>query len=65
LHQISDEAGVTPNQVVIAWLLQHTPPAVPIIGGSTRAQIRENLAAATVRLTNDQLGRLDAVGTPT
>ena len=49
--------------MVIAWLLQHEPSVVPIIGGSTRVQVRENVAAAELRLTPEQVARLDRART--
>lgn len=64
LRQIAQEVEATPNQVVIAWMLQADQPIIPIIGGSTREQIRENIGAATVRLTDDQLRRLHSAGAP-
>jgi aryl-alcohol dehydrogenase-like predicted oxidoreductase len=62
LRAVADEVGVTPHQVVIAWLLQGVPSTIPIIGGSTPAQVRENLAAADVHLSEEQLDRLGRAG---
>jgi aryl-alcohol dehydrogenase-like predicted oxidoreductase len=62
LRAVAEEVGATPNQVVIAWLLQCGESIIPIIGGSTCAQIRENIAAADLRLTTEQINRLGNTG---
>jgi aryl-alcohol dehydrogenase-like predicted oxidoreductase len=41
-------------------MLQGTPPAIPLIGASSEAQLEENLAALDVELSDDQLARLGA-----
>jgi aryl-alcohol dehydrogenase-like predicted oxidoreductase len=60
LRAVAEETGATPNQVVLAWMLQGTPPAIPLIGASGEAQLEENLAALDVDLSEDQLARLSA-----
>jgi len=62
LNAVAREIGATPNQVIIAWMRQSDPPILPIIGGSTSAHLSENLDALEVRLTNEQMNRLDAAG---
>lgn len=64
LHDVANETGATPNQVVIASLLNGTPAIIAIIGGTTREQLAENLQAADVRLTPDQMARLQSAGNP-
>ncbi|MEV4756353.1 aldo/keto reductase [Micromonospora sp. NPDC049559] len=59
LAEVADELGVTRNQVVLAWLAAGDPPAAPIVGVSTIAQLDEALAADEVVLTAEQLRRLD------
>jgi aryl-alcohol dehydrogenase-like predicted oxidoreductase len=59
LAQVAQEAGVTRNQVVLAWLAGGHPPAVPIVGVSTPAQLDEALGADDVTLTDEQRRRLD------
>lgn len=60
LRAVAEETGATPNQVVLAWMLQGTPPVSPLIGASSEAQLEENLAALDVELSEDQLARLSA-----
>jgi len=49
-----------PSQVILAWLMQSDPPVLPLIAASTPAQMRENLAALDVRLSDEQMQRLNA-----
>ncbi|MFE4520199.1 aldo/keto reductase [Kitasatospora sp. NPDC056783] len=59
LSEIAEESGATVNQVVLAWLLGHPVPTVPIIGASSVAQLDESLAALDLTLDEDQRHRLD------
>ncbi|MFG3507683.1 aldo/keto reductase [Streptomyces sp. NPDC047821] len=58
---IAEELGITPAQLALAWLLDQDDHVVPIPGSRTPAHIRENLAAARVRLSADVRDRLAAV----
>jgi aryl-alcohol dehydrogenase-like predicted oxidoreductase len=61
LGQIAEETGATPNQLVVAWLLNQTAPhVIPLIGPRTPDQFEASLPALTVKLTDDQLTRLAA-----
>jgi len=61
--EVAAEAGVTPNQLVLAWLLHQTSPRVlPLIGPRTPEQLENLLPALDVKLTGEQLTRLDAAG---
>jgi len=62
LRTISQEIGVTPNQVIIAWLRQSDPPVLPIIGVSMPEQLSENIDALKIRLTDEQMNDLNAAG---
>ena len=62
LSAIAAEVGATPMQVALAWLLQRSPNILLIPGTSSRAHLRENLAAAELELSDDVLVRLDAIG---
>jgi aryl-alcohol dehydrogenase-like predicted oxidoreductase len=54
---------VTPNQLVLAWLLhQESPRIIPLIGPRTVQQYEAALPALDVKLTDDQLRRLDTAG---
>lgn len=61
--EIAAEAGVTPNALVLAWLMQQeSPRIVPLIGPRTPEQFEQVLPALDVKLTADQLDRLDRAG---
>jgi aryl-alcohol dehydrogenase-like predicted oxidoreductase len=49
----------TPGQVALAWLLQRSPVMLPIPGTSSVAHLEENIAAAGLQLSDDELARLD------
>jgi pyridoxine 4-dehydrogenase len=61
LSQVAAELDATPMQVAIAWLLQRSPNILLIPGTSSVAHLRENLAAAELRLTKEALVALDRV----
>jgi aryl-alcohol dehydrogenase-like predicted oxidoreductase len=60
LAEVAAELGITPIQVVLAWLIDHDPPVTPIIGVTSVAQLEECLAAADVELPPELRRRLDA-----
>jgi aryl-alcohol dehydrogenase-like predicted oxidoreductase len=64
LRQVAQEVGADPNQVIIAWMRQSDPPVLPIIAGSRPEQLRQNIAALGIRLTEDQMQRLNTAGNP-
>lgn len=54
------EAGCTPAQLALAWLLHKAPHIVPIPGTTSVAHLAEDLAAAEVKLEAGLLARLEA-----
>lgn len=58
LIAVSDELGVTPGEVAIAWVA--AKGSLPIIGPRTLEQAARNLAATAVALEEAQIARLDA-----
>ncbi|MFI1193735.1 aldo/keto reductase [Micromonospora sp. NPDC020750] len=54
LDAISTGHGATPAQLALAWLLRRSPVMLPIPGTSSVAHLEENVAAAEVRLTDDE-----------
>jgi aryl-alcohol dehydrogenase-like predicted oxidoreductase len=60
VHRIATATGATSAQVALAWLLARSPVMLPIPRTSSVAHLEENLAAATLTLTADQLAELDA-----
>lgn len=64
LNEVAGAHGVSGAQVALAWLLQRPLVASVIIGGRTTAQFEDNLKAANLKLTADEVARLDAVSLP-
>ncbi|MFI7634808.1 aldo/keto reductase [Nonomuraea sp. NPDC049400] len=58
LAEVAAEIGVTPAQASLAWLLHRSPTVIPIPGTSSIAHLEENVAAISVKLTDDQYDRL-------
>lgn len=60
VRRIADEKGATPAQVALAWLLAKAPWIAPIPGTRRLERLEENLGAASLALTPDDLAGLDA-----
>jgi aryl-alcohol dehydrogenase-like predicted oxidoreductase len=58
---IAAELGATPAQVALAWLLQKSPVVLPIPGTKSVEHLTENLGAAGLTLSADDMARLDAL----
>jgi hypothetical protein len=61
LSAVANDIGATPMQVALAWLLKRAPNILLIPGTSSRAHLRENLAAAELKLSDDAVARLNAM----
>jgi len=59
LHTIAGETEATANQVLYAWMIQSTPPVIPLMAASDDAQMTENLGALDVTLSESQMARLN------
>jgi pyridoxine 4-dehydrogenase len=59
LQRMADDLGAAPSQLALAWLLQRSPVMLPIPGTSTVAHLEENVDAALIKLTPEQLRQLD------
>ncbi|WP_026621347.1 aryl-alcohol dehydrogenase-like predicted oxidoreductase [Ensifer sp. WSM1721] len=64
LVAIAAERNVSAAQVALAWLIGRKAVTSVIIGGRTDAQFRDNLAAANLKLTDEERELLDAVSLP-
>ncbi len=62
LSAVAADLGATPMQAALAWLLRRAPNILLIPGTSSRAHLRENLAAARLELPEAARARLDAIG---
>lgn len=60
LDEVAAEVDATPAQVALAWLMHRDGVTAPIVGARTVDQLEENLQAATIALSEDQVERLTA-----
>jgi len=59
LRAVAQKVGAKPTQVVLAWMLHSTPPVIPLFAASTVEQLQSNLQAVEVKLTAEQMERLN------
>ncbi|MFC7302915.1 aldo/keto reductase [Streptomyces monticola] len=59
--EIARAHDATPGQIALAWLLQHSPVLCPSPGTGSLGHLEENLAAAAIRLSPEEVARLDAL----
>ena len=64
VQEIAAEKEITPPQLALAWLLHQGPDIVPIPGTKRRRYLEENVAAADIKLTEEELARIDEVAPP-
>lgn len=66
LAHVGRSHGATPGQVALAWVHEqgrrHDHPVVPLPGTTSVEHLRANLAAADLRLTDEELARLETAG---
>jgi len=58
LEEIGRQKGATPAQIALAWLLAQRPWIVPIPGTTKLHRLQENMGAADIVLTPDDLGAI-------
>ncbi|GII88535.1 oxidoreductase [Sphaerisporangium siamense] len=61
---VAGRLGATRTQVALAWLLHRSPVMLPIPGTSSRAHLEENMAAAALSLTPDDVAHLGTLAPP-
>ena len=59
LENTAKEKNATPAQISLAWMLAKRPYIVPIPGSRKENRIRENLGAADIHLTKEEVSRID------
>ena len=62
--EVAEGRGVSPAQVALAWLLGRPGVTSVIVGARTDEQLADNLAAADLSLSADEIARLEAVSRP-
>ncbi len=58
VKRVAQRSGATPAQIAIAWLLARSPVMLPIPGTATLAHLEENVAAARLKLSAEDLAEL-------
>jgi aryl-alcohol dehydrogenase-like predicted oxidoreductase len=59
VKEIAEEKGVKPGQLALAWVMHQGNDVVPIPGTKHRTYLEENVAAAEIELSEDDLRRID------
>jgi pyridoxine 4-dehydrogenase len=62
LNRIAERHGASVFQIALAWLLEHSPSMLVIPGTSSVGHLEENVAAAEIRLTKQDMRELDDLG---
>jgi aryl-alcohol dehydrogenase-like predicted oxidoreductase len=60
LRKLSEEKGIRPVQLAIAWVLAKNEGIVPVIGARSRTQLEETLEALAVELSPAELAGIEA-----
>ncbi len=61
VHALAEQKQVLPSQLALAWVLARGEDVIALFGTKRRRYLQENLAALEVRLSDDELARLDAI----
>jgi len=64
VRDVATRKGATPGQIALAWLLHKGPDVVPIPGTKRRRYLEENVGAADVSLSPEEMATLDAALAP-
>ena len=59
--EIAEKRGCTPGQLALAWLLAQGKDIIPIPGTKRRTYLEENAASADIKLSQDDLNKIDEV----
>jgi aryl-alcohol dehydrogenase-like predicted oxidoreductase len=63
IRAVAERLGATPGQVALAWLLAQRPSIVPIPGTRRLSRLEENIGAADLALTGEDLAELEQAST--
>jgi aryl-alcohol dehydrogenase-like predicted oxidoreductase len=64
LQRVASEVGAAPVQVMYAWMLQSSPAVLPLVSAGSPEQLKENLGALQVSLSQAQMRALNEAGNP-
>ena len=59
IENTAREKNATPAQISLAWMLGKRPYIVPIPGSRKESRIRENFKAAEIKLTKEEVNKID------
>ena len=59
LDSLARAKGATAGQIAIAWLLHRSPVMLPIPGTSSVEHLEENIAAASIELSDEEMAELE------
>jgi aryl-alcohol dehydrogenase-like predicted oxidoreductase len=59
LDQVAKRHGAQPGQIALAWLLKRSSTMLPIPGTSSVNHLEENIAGATIRLSQEEFDAID------
>jgi len=59
LRDMAHELNVSPNAIVLAWMMQSSARVIPVVAASSVEQLEENLQTLQVRLSKQQMEKLD------
>jgi aryl-alcohol dehydrogenase-like predicted oxidoreductase len=62
LEEIAERHGSSPAQLALAWLLHRSPVMLPIPGTSSVDHLEDNVAAAAIELSDDEVRELEEAG---
>jgi pyridoxine 4-dehydrogenase len=65
VETIAARHGVGPRQLALAWHLHHSPVSLPIPGTTSITHLRDNLAAAQIILSADEVAELTSLAPET
>jgi aryl-alcohol dehydrogenase-like predicted oxidoreductase len=64
VRELAKQKETTPGQIGLAWLLHKGPDIVPIPGTTRRTHLEDNVGAAAVSLSGEEMSKLDAALSP-
>lgn len=64
VHKIADGRGASMAQVALAWVAQKPGVSTVLVGARTQVQLKDNLGAAALTLTPDEMATLDRASAP-
>ena len=61
IQNVADAHDATVYQIALAWLLEHSDVTLPIPGTGSIDHLKENVAASSISLSNEEYSRLTAL----